>query len=89
MDYRHIERGSDRIDHVSIPSLFWVWTVRPLHSEDISVPYTTATCVAIVSSAGFEDHEDGADSEGFGVEEGPQNIGLNEGKLATAYWSEL
>ena len=95
MDYRYIERGSDRIDHVSILSLFWVWTVCPysiLHSEDIPgdpVPYTTATCVAMASSADLEDHEDGADNEGFGVEEGPQNIGLNEGKLATAYCSEL
>ena len=72
-----------------------LWTLCPysiLHSEDIPgdpVPYTTATCVAMASSADLEDHEDGADNEGFGVEEGPQNIGLNEGKLATAYCSEL
>ena len=43
----------------------------------------------MASSADLEDHEDGADSESFGMEEGPQNIGLNEGKLATAYCSEL
>ena len=35
-----------------------------------------------------EDHENEADNEGF-MEEGPQNIGRNEGKFAPACSSKL
>lgn len=72
---------------MSILPLFWVLTFCPysiLHSECIPVPRTTAGHVRVklimASSA-----EDGGD-EGFvgGMEEGPLDIGRNEGKFATA-----